>query len=434
MRLSAQKLEAIDSVFLNSIPAFSKNLESLRDSIWPDMKIGPYCIFRMNGPAFLINHPDPPENSVNLNGTVWLLKQPAEGFFGASQTSVNGTLTAHNDYGQLHYSSVNQFYAELFHELHHVYQRNFIKELKFDNPADLLTYPEDKNNFAIKQYENTLLLEMLLGPPDKFRKNIDLFYTCRSKRKEIIGEKYMDYEKGAESIEGPSTYCEYRYMQFTAAGAVDREYINHRYLYQIADPIYSRNNLRGRCLLTGMAQCIILSRYFKNWQSEYYSSGLFLYDYFVKKMSPHKAILPDLSYDKAKANIFTLAEKQKHLLNYENFLGQTGTKLVLQFREFPEFRGFDPMHAEAINDSTIIHSTILNLAKGENSLNIFNYNIVSVISEQIWFVKSVEIFVPESTINLDNNKLTIAQKGLVEISWKYTGKVRNGNEYTLTLE
>ncbi len=431
---TAQKLEAIDSVFMNSLANFSKNLETIKDSIWPDMSIGPYCIFRLNGPAFLMNHPSPPQNARLLKDKIYLLNQSDYGLFGATQTMINDVLTAHNDYGQQFYSSINQFYAELFHELHHVYQRNYVKDLKFDNPADLLTYPEDDRNFAIKQYENTLLLEMLSGAPEKFEQDLNLFYTCRSKREEIIGTKYLEYEKGAESMEGPAMFCEYRYLRHFTKNIVDQEYLNHRYLYSIAEPFYNRNTLRGKCLLTGMAQCLILSKHFKNWQSEYYSSELFLYDYFVKKMSPHKAILPDLSYEQAKAKIFTSVERQKHSLNYESFSKQSGIKLILSFKEFPEFQGFDPMHAEAINDSTILHSTLLKLAKGDNSLNIVNYKTVSVIADQIWFVKSVEIFVPEESISFHDNKLIISDNSAVEIKWKYIDKIRKGNEYTLILE
>jgi hypothetical protein len=433
-KADGQKLEAIDSVFMNSLSDFSKNLESIKNSIWPDMKIGPYCIFRLNGPAFLINHPAPPQDARLLNYGIYVLNQSEYGLFGATQTMINGTLTAHNDYGQQFYSSINQFYAELFHELHHVYQRNFVKDLKFDNPADLLTYPEDARNFAIKQFENILLLEMVSGPPEKFQKNLDLFYSCRTRREEIIGTKYIDYEKGAESIEGPATFCEYSYLQHFSKDIADQEYINHRYLYSLEEPLYSRNSLRGRCLLTGMAQCIILSKHYKNWQSEYYSSGLFLYDYFIKKMSPHVTALPEMHYERAKADIFTTLEKQKHMINYEAFMKQPGIRVILKFKEFPEFQGFDPMHAEAINDSTILHSTLLKLAKGDNSLNIVNYKTVSVIADQIWFVKSIEIFVPEESISFHDNKLIISDNSAVEIKWKYIDKIRKGNEYTLILE
>lgn len=430
----AQQFEPIDSVYLNSLPNFKENIEKIKNNIWPEMNVGPYCIFRSNGPSFLINHPDPPKNAKLIQNNIYLINQSDYRLFGATQTMINGVLTAHNDYGQQFYSSMQPFYAELFHELHHVYQRNNIKDLKFDNPADLLTYPEDEKNFAIKQYENTLLLEMFSCEPEKFKQNLNLFFTCRKKREEIIGEKYLDYEKGAESIEGPAMFCEYQYMRLTPSNIIDQEYIQHRYFYSLIEPSYSRNNLRSKCLLTGLLQCLILSKNFNNWQSEYYSSGLFLYDYFIKKMTPQEAILPDLSYERAKAGYFTNIEKKRHSSSYETFTNQTGIEIILAFKEYPEFRGFDPMHAEAINDSTILHSTLLNLGKADNTLNILNYQAISTISDQVWFVKTIKLFVPEESISYDKNNLIISYNNKVEIKWAYVSKVKLGNEFKFTLE
>lgn len=431
---NAQQLDSIDSAFINSLTNFSINLEKIKDSIWPDMKTGPFCIFRLDGPAFLMNHSDPPINAKLINNNIYLLNQSDYELFGATQTLINGVLTAHNDYGQQFYSSVNQFYAELFHELHHVYQRNYVKNLKFDNPADLLTYPENYRNFAIQQYENTLLLEMLLGAPEKFKQNLNLFFTCRIKREEIIGTKYLDYEKGAESIEGPATFCEYQYMNIFSSNIIDQEYIQHRYFYSLIEPFYSRNKLRGKCLLTGLMQCLILSKYFDDWQSEYYSSGLFLYDYFVRKMLPKEVILPDLTYDSAKAKYFTLIENKRHTSNFETFTKQPGIKLILTFQEFPEFRGFDPMHAEAINDSIILHSTLLKLGKADNTLSILNYQTISTIADQIWSVKTVEIFVPKESISVNNKKLIVSYNNTIKINWTYVSRIKKGDEYEFTLE
>jgi hypothetical protein len=149
---------------------------------------------------------------------------------------------------------------------------------------------------------------------------------------------------------------------------------------------------------------------------------------------PQETILPDLSYDRAKAKYFTSIEKQKHTLNYEIFTKQNGIKLILSFKECPEFRGFDPMHAEAINDSTILHSTLLNLGRGDNFLRIVNYKTISIVADQIWFVKTVELFVPEKSVGFDNKKLILSNNGNVEIKWNYITKVKRGNEFIITLE
>jgi hypothetical protein len=269
-----QATTPLDSTYLANLATFSKNAHSLAREIWPGMKIGPFCIFRVNGPAYIMNHPAPPKEARLLHDSIYIFKQSDYALAGTTQTPINNHLTAHNNYGQPMYVSVNQFYAELFHELHHVYQRTAIKQLKTDNPAELLTYPEDPRNDALKQYENEALLEILLGPAEKFNDNLNKFYTCRVLRKTIIGEKYSNYEKSVESAEGPATYCEYAYIKKYGTTATEQEFIHKRFYYSLTEPTYGRDGLRNKHLLTGMAQCIILTRRFKNWQTEYYNSGM----------------------------------------------------------------------------------------------------------------------------------------------------------------
>jgi hypothetical protein len=429
----AQVITPIDSVYLNALTSFSKNVDKIKEKVWPGMQIGPFCIFRLNGPAFLLNHPVPPQNSHYLKDSIYILNAFDYGLMGATQTEINNYLTAHNDYCYKSYASINQFYAELFHELHHVYQRNYIKTLQFDNPADLLTYPEDYRNDAIKQYENEIWLLMLLGTRDNLSENINKVFTCRNIRKQIIGSKYLDYEKAVESAEGPATYCEYEYMQLFSSIIMEQEYINHRFYYSLTEPNYGRNGLRAKHLLTGMVQCLILSKYFKNWQPEYYASGLYLYDYFLSKFKPQNTNLPDLKFYEAKTKYFTALEKEKHISNLINFNNQNGIKVTAMFNEIPDFRGFDPMHAEAINDSMIIHYTLLRLGKGNNHFNLTNYRALSTNTDQIWFIKRVSFFVQENDIKLDENRLR-CNNGTLDIDWKTVSQIRNGNEYLIKLE
>lgn len=431
--ITAQEIEPIDSIYLKTIANFSQNINSIKEKAWPGMEIGPFCIFRLNGPAFLMNHPEPPTYAKKWQDSVYFFNQADIGLMGTSQTEINHYLTAHNNYGQSFYISENQFFAELFHELHHVYQRNHIKKLQFDNPAELLTYPEDYRNDAIKQYENELLLEMVTGSPTKFRENLDKLFSCRTIRQEIIGLKYITYEKRVESAEGPATYCEYVYMKEFSSTVQEEEYINKRFFYSLIEPTYGKEGLRNKHLLSGMMQCLLLSRNFKNWQTDYYNSGLTLNDYFFSKFKPQQVKLPPLDGYQAKAKYFTTAEKEKHKQNLEIFNNQSGLRITLLFDKSPEFRGFDPMHAEAINDSLILHSTLLKLGKGSNYFNMANHRTVTQTNGQVWFVKSVTFFIPESAIRIDKN-VFICNTENVSINWQFLKQVRRENEYIITLE
>jgi hypothetical protein len=431
--LTAQEIEPIDSLYQKAAVNFSQNLSSIKGKAWPGMEIGPFCIFRLNGPAFLMNHPDPPIYAKKWQDSIYFFNQADNALMGTSQTAINNYLTAHNNYGQSFYVSENQFFAELFHELHHVYQRNHLKKLQFDNPVELLSYPEDYRNDAIKQYENELLLEMVTGSQTKFRENLNKLFSCRTLRQEIIGSQYITYEKRVESAEGPATYCEYMYMKEFSTTVQEQEYINKRFFYSLIEPTYGREGLRNKHLLIGMMQCLLLSRNFKNWQTDYYNSELPLIDYFFLKFKPEQVKLPPLYGYQAKAKYFTTAEKEKHKQNLEVFNSQNGLRITLLFNKSPDFKGFDPMHAEAINDSLILHSTLLKLGKGNNYLNVSNHRTVTQIDGQVWFVKSVTFYVPESTIRIDK-KVFICNKENVSIHWQFLKQVRGENEYIITLE
>lgn len=430
---NAQILTAKDSVYLASFPEFSKNVNTIKDQVWPGMTIGPFCGCRLNGPALLMNHPNPPKNSIQLSNGIYLLKQSEFGLNGATQTEINGVLTAHNDFGNSRFASVNQFYAELFHELHHVYQRNFIKNIRFDNVVDLLTYPEDFKNNAIKQYENEILLQLFNGNPKTFDQNMNLFYSCRNKRLSIIGTKYLDYEKATESIEGPAFYCEYQYMKLFGSGKVDQEYTYKNFIYPLDKPWYSRDKVRPKCLFTGMIQCLILSKHFTNWQEDYYSSGLYLNDYFFKKFNPQIVVLPDLSTYIEDSKYFTKIASQKHKDNFNEFNKQKGIKITLIFKSIPDFKGFDPMNAEAFNDSTILHSTILKLGKMNNKLEFINYKAITSIAGQIWVVKSIVFFLPLQSSFFKDDRLIYNVNG-ININWHIVNVVKFVNAYSITLE
>lgn len=430
---NAQVLNPIDSLYLNNVAVFARTIDRLKENVWPGMQVGPYCIFRLGGPAVLLNHPAPPRNSRHLKDSIYVFNASDYNLTGATQTEINGLLTAYNDYSNKSYTTVNQFYSELFHELHHVYQRNYIKNLRFDNPADLLTYPEDYRNDAVKLYEYGLWLELLTDAQNHFAENIDKIFTCRNIREEIIGSKYIEYEKAVESVEGPATFCEYEYMQQFSSVPREQEYIHHRFYYSLTEPVYGRDALRSKHLLTGMIQCLLLSKHYANWQHEYYTSGLNLYDYFISKYKPAATDLPDLSIYEAKAKYFTTLEKAKHPVNLENFNSQNGVKVRLMFRQTPECRGFDPMHAEAINDSLILHYTLLNLTKAKNHFSSINHITLSAFEKQIWSVKSVTFFIKENDLKIEDCRVRCFN-GTLDIDWGISGIIRKGNEYLIKAE
>jgi len=423
-----EKLMKIDSLYLTSIDDFYKNADNAKSEIWNEMELAPICLFRVNGPALLYNHPNPPKKFTQVTDKLYVGKQSDLQLFGSTQMEINGILTAIADYGSNSYYCIEEIYAVVFHELHHVYQTNFIDQLKFDNPATLLTYPESYANDAIKNYEQKILFRMCFEQDSlKFKSLLNQFYSCRLKREHII-KTYRKYEESVENVEGPAFYCEYRYYNRFCSknNALKNNYINMHFFGILTSPYYGRNNLRERHLASGMAMCYILDKYFNNWQSDYYSKEISLYSYFMSRFNPQKEELKIDSSFFSLSNFHTQQAIVKHQMSYDKFINQPGTKITLEFSETPKFEGFDPMNAESINDSIILHSTILKLSNGDENKLFINYDrAITLIDKEIWFVKKVNLFATKENILIENKKIFIDTEK-INIAW--TGKLKKKNE------
>lgn len=435
--LTAQvQLLSIDSLYLTTIEHFYNNAESVKSEIWEGMKFAPVCMFRINGPALLYNHPQPPKSFVRVTDKLYVGTQQELQLFGATQAEINGILTAIVDYGYIHYSSIEELYAELFHELHHVYQRNFVKEIEYDNPATLLTYPEDYRNDGIKLFEQKTLYKMCFEEDSiLFQELLNQFYSCRLEREQIIGN-YIEYEKTVENIEGPPFYCEYKfYNHFANFDQPMKESYNQKNFFGVlTTPYYGRKNLRYRHLASGFAMCYILNKQLGNWQSDYYSQSLSLYDYFISKFIPQKETLKINSMYYDLSEFHTHQTVIEHEVLYDKFNTQEGLKVTLNFKEYPQFEGFDPMNAESINDSTVLHKTFLKLSGGENNkLFITNKNVATIIEDQIWFVKEVILFQEEENMLIEDNRITI-KTGNENISWSGNLEAKTGDEIFFNCE
>jgi hypothetical protein len=427
---------SINSIFSNALESFYENALEGKDSIWPNMELAPVCIFRLNGPAFLYNHPNPPESFERITERLYMGTQEALQLSGVTQAEINNQLTAILDYGSDFYLTTDEAFAELFHELHHVFQRNHIEHLEHDNPAVLLTYPEDITNDGMKLFEQMLLYNLCFANNEAdFKWLLNHFYSCRCKREVILGE-YADYEKKVENMEGPAFYCEYQYYnKYANCMAKQKEnYIQKHFFGILTTPYYGRTNLRLRHLASGMAMCYLLDKYHPGWKDEYYGNSHNLYDYFISRFNPQLIDLPNLDVYYALSSYHTPQETSQHELNYERFNAQPGLKVVLDFNTVPQFRGFDPMHAESINDSIILHRTLLNLSNNDNQLFITNKEAITFIQEQVWFVRKV-LFYLEDKSELENvdGKFVISTDN-IKMEWTGRSDIEQDNNIVIRCE
>lgn len=174
------KFLPVDSLYMNSLEEFYTIAENNMDDVWPGMKPSPVCLYRVNGPAFLFNHPDPPPSFTKITEKLYAGWQHETGLFGSTQLDINGTLTAIADYGRVPHTDTQEVLAELFHEMHHAYQQKHIKDLEYENMSLLITYPETADNEAVKNFEELLLFKMCFTPDRaSFVNYLDRFFSCR---------------------------------------------------------------------------------------------------------------------------------------------------------------------------------------------------------------------------------------------------------------
>ena len=426
-------LQAIDSLYMQGIKEFYAFAREHKEEIWPGMTLGPLCVYRMGGPAFLYNHPEPPPSFVEIASGLYMGQQSEQQLFGSTTKPINGVLTAIADYGSTQLNHPNEFWALAFHELHHVWQLTGVPELNFDNPALLVTYPENYQNDALKIQEHNWLYQMVMAEDEaEFRSLLNRFYSSRLVRAEIIGD-YLAYDTSVETCEGPAAYNEYRFYElFSQQPPHLKNHYGHAHFWKLLlQPRYGRENLRARHLASGMALCLLLDRYANDWKTDFYASGIDLYDYFVQQLQPKPVEVYPQEELLAMSRFFIHSQQQEREAYLKKFYEQAGTKIVLHFASTPGFRGFDPMNAQAINENTILHKTMLNLARGDNRFFVTGREVVATFTNQLWFVNKVIFFVPNDSIELTDNEININIEG-VNIRWK--GKVKERGEKMVWME
>jgi len=411
---------AVDSLFLNGIAGFYEQAEHATDHIWPGMELSPVCLYRVNGPAILYNHPNPPESFEKIADLTYLGTQAELQLMGSTITEINDVPVAIADYGYASYMNKDQVYAVLFHEMHHAYQYNHLEGIEYDNPAIMLLYPEHPENDAIKLFEQKLLYELAFTQDeDRFGELLNLLFSSRFRREEIIGSEFIHYEKTVENLEGPAFYGEYRFYN-TYGSDVDEIKLNYNHSHfwsNLTAPVYGRNDLRQRHLAAGMAMCYILDKHHPGWKEAFYAGGNHLYDFFMATFDVHETELPNLDHYRALSGLHTPKLIDQRQSRHKAFMERQGVQVVLQFESIPQFRGFDPMSAEAISDTLIMHQTFLNLAREDSHLFVSNEDIATVIQDQVWFVRQAMLFVNErEDIRFEEGRVEVSLPG-ISLQW-----------------
>ncbi|HKL67423.1 MAG TPA: hypothetical protein VJ877_05985 [Bacteroidales bacterium] len=425
---SQDEITPLDSLFTESVVDFYRDAENNAGEIWPGMTLSPVCLYRHGGPAILYGHPDPPGSFVEMEEGVFIGEPADLKLFGSTQVDINGTLTAIADYGMSPFLDVAEVYAILFHEMHHAYQVTGVSEIKYDDASQLMTYPEIAENDAVKLYEQECLFSCYQAQSEEeFRKWLNRFYSCRLYREGIIN-RYTDYEQAVESFEGPALYCEYKYFMNNSVlnEALKQNYAGSNFFSLVTEPRYGRDNLRQRHLGSGLVMALVLDKYYEGWEEAYYDSDMTLFDYFTDHFKPSVVELDVPSEYYSLAEFHTGEIVKTHRENLSGFYDSEGEMVVVDFKNAASVKGFDPMNAESVNDSTIINKTLLKLAGGKNEFFALNKRVVSFYSQSMWRINRIVFFVPEGSVVVKEGNVRI-ETGGIKMHWENVETERSSN-------
>ena len=136
--------------------------------------------------------------------TIWFEDReiPQQGFFGNTAKEYEGEYIAiwYVDQPEDSYD-LDEFTAGVVHEMFHAFQYDTLKLSEFPNDLKLLQYPDDEENYLLKQNENELLAESADAKPTRKAEILRTVLASRALRELKIGE-IVHQEDLIEKFEG----------------------------------------------------------------------------------------------------------------------------------------------------------------------------------------------------------------------------------------
>ncbi|MCR5767906.1 MAG: hypothetical protein K6G45_05385 [Lachnospiraceae bacterium] len=136
--------------------------------------------------------------------TIWFEDReiPQQGFFGNTAKEYEGEYIAiwYVDRPADSYD-LDEFTAGIVHEMFHAFQYDTLKNAEFPDDLKLLQYPDDEENYLLKQNENELLAESADADPGRKAEILRTVLASRTLRELKIGE-IVHQEDLIEKFEG----------------------------------------------------------------------------------------------------------------------------------------------------------------------------------------------------------------------------------------
>lgn len=259
-----------------------------------------------------------------------------------------------------HNANFDRLFASIVHELFHGYQSVFCKK-DYANELKAATYTFTKEVVKLMLMERQFLYQAVMETDNKLKQNyINSFIVCRSKRISLNREDIL-YDLTIESHEGTASFVEYKALKMISGNTKDHlvSFMWNK-LYKPKDII---KHFRKGLYATGMFICLLLDEIAGDWQQEFQSTNILLYDLLLKYYCPKPSEL--LNENKDCAELIIKNYKQKQEDNFNMFKEQQGYTVNISGNI--ELRGYDPMNIVSRNNK-ILHKHFLMIKAGNQEL------------------------------------------------------------------
>ncbi len=256
-----------------------------------------------------------------------------------------------------------QLASLIVHEMFHVYQLAN-KENRFPNEWLGVSYPITIENLHLRNIERERLLRTCITEDEKKKiQYFSQFLQLRKERTELIG-KFIDYEKGIETVEGTAVYIEYSaYEQLLKEKIPIIEYIKG-YRNITSDHL----KIRHSTFHQGLLMALIADDLLPNWKSSFMKSTLFLSDFIEREL---ERLLPAFDTDleilkkefHQERDIITICIREWKKERDQVFQEFERTKKNRRITKGVRITGVDPMNLIKQGE-WVIHRNFLRIDRG----------------------------------------------------------------------
>lgn len=352
-------------------------------NFWPNFKPVAYAIYNEQE-VTLFNHP-------SCNGDNYITLTKTDEFNACTLILFDQYPTAIVD-EQL-FSTFEDMYAVLIHELFHGYQYSY-GETRFPDELIGLNYSLCENNISLRIEEQKALYKALQS--DQLAALYD-FIAFRKTRITLFPQE-TSYEAAIETIEGPAYYIENKAFQDIAADKYE-QYIE-KSLYVLTDAFESHLHIRKSCYSTGLAMCLLLDRYATDWHQQFTQSEYSLFEFF-ESFFPNKQ--PNMSipnYNQLSKQIIQKIGNLKQS-DFDQFDQSIGYKLVITGTLTAV--AFDPMNI-TIRNSEAIHFNFIKILTGSTSYSI-SQPVKTTFVDNFKQITRLELYTIEKPIIVQNQAI-----------------------------